>query len=226
MLSKFISHEEHGLRVKTIDECETPDFIVRELTKDISIELTRLILPDLMQEERFQDKLVSLAWKKFKEKYPDKLQVLVNFSNQVIKCSANEIDKYVDQLIEVVEPVFLANRKFEFRVSSVGRGRHINRFIDSIAISNDLALDNWQPFGAFLVKPVDADWIKNIIKSKESKIANYPDKYDENWLLLLANFGHESSTHEFDYLFLKDFESVFDQVYIFKYMDNTYTRLL
>jgi len=40
MLCKFISHEELGLGVKTIDESETPDFIVRELTKNISVELT------------------------------------------------------------------------------------------------------------------------------------------------------------------------------------------
>lgn len=226
MLRRFISHESHGLRIKTIDHNETPDFILRELNMDISIELTRLILPDLMQEEKFQEKLVDLAWKKFKEKYPDKLQVLVNFSNQVIKCTANELGSYADKLLEIVEPIFLCNRKFEFRVSSVGRGRPINKFIDSIAISNDLDLDNWQPFGAFLVKPVKTEWIQEIIKAKEERISSYPSGFDENGLLLLANFGHESSTHEFDYMLLNDFQSSFDRIYLYKYMDNTYTRLL
>jgi hypothetical protein len=226
MLRCFISHDTHGLRVKTIDGGETPDFIVKELKKDISIEITRLILPDLMQEERFQEKLVNLSWKKFKEKYPDKLQVLVNFSNNVIKCTANEVGNYVNQLLEVVEPVFLANRKFEFRVSSIGRERPINTFVESIVISNDLDLDNWQPFGAFKVNPIDSKWVQEVINSKESKIAQYTEKCDENWLLLLANFGHESSTHEFDYLILPGFESLFDRIYIYKYMDNSYTRLL
>jgi hypothetical protein len=226
MLQRFISHESHGLRVKTIDDSETPDFIIRELTKDISIELTRLILPDLMQVERFQDKLVRLAWGKFKGKYRDKLQVLVNFSNRIIQCSANEIDKYVDHLLQIVETIYLNNKRFEFRISSVGREKPINSFIDSIAVSNDLYLDNWQPFGAFRVKPVNSDWVKKIITDKESKIELYPEKYDENWLLLLANFGHESSTHEFDYLILENFQSCFDRIYLYKYMDNSYTRLL
>ncbi len=226
MLRKFISHESHGLRVKTIDEGETPDFIIRELTKSISIELTRLILPDLMKEEQFQEKLVNLAWKKFKSKYPDKLQVLVNFSNEVIRCSANEIDMYVDQLLKIVEPLFLANRKFEFHLTSVGRGRRFNKFVDSISIGNNLDLDNWQPFGAFRVNQVDQQWVRDVVKSKEDKISQYSEKCEENWLLLLANFGHESSTHEYDYMVLNDFQSAFDRIYLYKYMDNSYARIL
>ncbi|MBN8876778.1 MAG: hypothetical protein J0I32_04475 [Sphingobacteriales bacterium] len=226
ILSKFISHETHELRVKTIDEGETPDFVVRELNKDISIELTRLILPDLMKEEQFQEKIVSRAFEQFKSKYPDKLQVLVNFSNGVIKCAANEIHLYVDQLLGVVESVFLANRGFEFRISSIGRDRPINHFIDSITISNDLGFTNWQPFGAYMVKRIDGNWLKDIIRSKETRLPHYTRKVDENWLLLVANFGHESSTHEFDYLILEEFETSFDRVYLYKYMDNSYTRLL
>lgn len=226
MLRRFISHESHGLRIKAIDESETPDFILRELNGDISIELTRLILPNLMKEERFQDKLVNLAWKKFKEKYEDKLQVLVNFSNNVIKCNGNEIDKYVNELLEIVEAIFLSNRKFEFRISSIGRVRPINHFIDSIAVSNDLYWDNWQPFGAYMVKPVDMDWVKGIIKEKELRIQKYQQRFDENWLLLLANFGHESSTYEFDYMILEKFNSKFERIYLYKYLDNSYVRLL
>lgn len=226
MLRRFISHESHGLRIKTIDESETPDFIIRELNMDISVELTRLILPDLMEEEKFQDKLVSLTWKNFKQKYPNKLQVLVNFSNNVIKCTANEIDKYVDQLFEIVENIFTANKRFEFRVSSVGRDRPINKFIDSIVVSNDLDLDNWQPFGAYMVNPINKDWLMTIVLSKEKRISSYPVTFDQNWLLLLANFGHESSTHDFDYLKLNEFQTAFDRVYIYKYMDDAYTRLV
>lgn len=226
MLRRFISHESHGLRIKTIDDSETPDFIIRELIKDISIELTRLILPDLIEVERFQEKLVNIAWKKFRERYQDKLQVLVNFSSQGIQCATNDIDKYADELLQIVETIFLNNRKFEFRVSSIGMEKPINPFIDSIVISNDLDLDNWQPFGAFMVRPVNPNWIKKIISDKELKIKQYTEKFDENWLLLLANFGHESSTHEFDYLLLGNFQSFFDRIYLYKYMDNSYARLL
>jgi hypothetical protein len=224
MLIKFISHVSHGLRVISIDNCETPDFIVRELNKNINIELTRLILPDLMKIEEFQKKLVNRAWEKFKTKYPDKLQVLIDFSNEVIECSANEVDSYADQILEIVEPLFLTNRKFEFHLKSVGRGR-INRFIHSISIGNNLDFDNWQPFGAFMVKQVSPQWVEEIIKSKEGKILQYQEKANENWLLLIANFGHESSTHEFDYLVLDNFQSIFDRIYLYKYMENSYTQI-
>jgi hypothetical protein len=226
MLRRFISHESHGLRIKTIEETETPDFIIRELNMDVSIELTRLILPDLMKEEKFQDKLVSMVWKKFKQKHPDKLQVLVNFSNNVIRCAANEIDNYVDQLLGIVESIFIPNKRFEFRVSSVGRARPINNFIDSIVVSNDLYYDNWQPFGAYMVRPINKDWLKNIIIEKEKKIKTYKATFDQNWLLLLANFGHESSTHDFDYLKLNEFQTDFDRVYLYKYFDDDYSRLV
>lgn len=46
LLRKFISHESHYLHVKTIDEGETPDFIIREFARRLfrrnnSVDLTR-----------------------------------------------------------------------------------------------------------------------------------------------------------------------------------------
>lgn len=226
MLRRFISHETHGLRIKSIEEGETPDFIIRELTKDISIELTRLVLPDLMKVEKFQEKIVELAWKKFKETHKEKLQVLVNFSNRIIKCAGDEINIYVNELVQIVEEIYLNNKRFRFHLSSVGRTHPINHFIDSISVFNDLDFDNWQPFGAFRVAKLDTRFIENVIRVKEDKIKLYTTKTTENWLLLLANFGHQSSTHDFDYLIFNGFESSFDRIYLYKYMDDSYTRLL
>lgn len=224
ILRKFVSHETHGLRIKTIEEGETPDFVIRELDKNISVEMTRLILPALIQEEQIQDKIVALTFEKFTAKYPDKLQVLVNFSNTIINARGKNMDVYVNELLEVVESIFLPNRNYEFRVSSANKKRIINHFIHSIVVSNDLYFTSWQPFGAFMVKPVDTAFLKKAIKEKEEKIKNYTVATAENWLLLVANFGHESSTHEF-YGVNLELNSSFDRVYLYKYMDDTYERL-
>ncbi|WP_142683032.1 hypothetical protein [Chitinophaga polysaccharea] len=225
LLRTFISNESLQLRVKSIESTETPDFIVRELTRDISIEVTRLIHPHLIQVEAFQENLVESAYRKFKEKYSAKLRVLVNFSNVPIKCKKSEIGMYVDQLHDLVEGIYLPNRKYSFNISSRGRCRPINHFIDSISVSNDLDFENWQPFGAYLVKDVDVDWIKRAIQEKEKNIKRYPTKFDENWLLLVANFGHKSSTHGFGYLEQEKFASQFDKIYLYKYMDNIIDQL-
>lgn len=226
MLRKFLSHESHRLRIKSIDESETPDFIIHEINNTISIELTRLMVPALVQKEKFQEKLVRLAWAKFRQKYPDKLQVLINFSNAVIKCSASEIDAYADEIARLIESIFLPNRGFEFRVSSIGRDKPSLSYIHSLAVANDLNLDDWHPFGAFRVSNIDIQWLKTIIQEKENRLSFYKTSFDQNWLLLLANFGHKSSTYEFDYLKLTDYHSKFDRIYLYKYIDDAYTRLL
>ena len=169
------------LRVKTIKESESPDFVVQELHKNISVELTRLIHPATMEKEAFQEKLVELAQQMFKEKYNEELYVLVCFSNVPIKCKGDEIIDYAEKLFALVEGIYLPNRKFNFDVSSKLE-RHINSFIGSISVSNKRDLENWQPFGAFRVNHVDVNWVKGIISSKEKGLIKYENRFDENWL--------------------------------------------
>lgn len=183
LLRNFISNESLNLRVKSITESETPDFIIEELNKVISVELTRLIHPATMQKEAFQEKLVELAQQLFKEKYGDELYVLVTFSNVPIKCKGDNIKKHAEDLFKVVEEIYLPNRKHEFHVSSK-YNNHINSYIGHISVSNNRDLENWQPFGAYKVDYVDVDWVKGIIKEKEKRLTLYRENFKENWLLL------------------------------------------
>ena len=223
LLESFISNESLGLRVKSIEDSETPDFIIDEMTRIISIELTRLIHPKLIQIEAFHEKIVEAARLIFRERHNTNLRVLVNFCNTPIKCKASEFDSYVEQLCSLVETAYVNNKDFDFRLSS--RRRPVNHFIDSISISNDLYFENWQPFGAYRVDDVDTNWLKQRIKSKEDCISKYQRAFDEKWLLLVANFGHKSSTHGFDSLGASTFESSFDRIYLYTYMNNAITLL-
>jgi hypothetical protein len=224
LLKDFISNKDLNLKVKAIIEGETPDFVIEELTKNISVELTRLIHADTIQKEAFQEKLVATAQSLFKEKYDEELYVLVTFSDIPIKCSTGEIKTYAEEFFKIVEEMYLPNRNHEFHVSS-RCNQHINSYIDRISISNNRDLENWQPFGAFKVNYIDINWIKEVIRGKEKNLYKYRHNLKENWLLLIANFGHESSAHRFDHLKRQQIETEFDKVYLYLYRDKEILQL-
>jgi len=225
ILTKFISNIELGLRIKKIIEHETPDFIIEEITKTFSVELTRLIHPQLMQKEAFQEKIVNIAHQRFREKYSADLYVLVNFGNIPHDANANAVNDLANELFEVVEKIWLANHSYEFRLTNMGKARKRGGLLDSISVSNNLEFDNWQPFGAFRVDQVNSDWIRQVILQKEKNLNSYGHLYDENWLLLASNFGHKSSTHDFYFFQNEELESDFDHIFLYRLMNNTFTRL-
>lgn len=225
ILRKFISHETHGLRIVNIEHSETPDFILHELNKTISVELTELRHQKLKQQESFQIKIVEAAWSKFREKYNANIQVLVNFSHVPIKANANEVKLYIKELHDLVERIWLNNRDYEFRLTNMGRSRKRNHWIDSISVNNVLDIEYWQPFGAFKVDRIDPSWIKKVIEGKEAMLDKYQKTFTERWLLMVANFGDKSSTHDIFFLDMSDLQTKFDHVYLYKYMDNTYQKI-
>jgi hypothetical protein len=178
-----------------------------------------------MQQEAFQKKIVELAWQKFKRRHRGRLQVLVNFSKVPMRAKGNEINKYVDELHDLVERIWLSNQAYEFKVSNMGYDRDIHGWIDSISVNNVLDTEYWQSFGAYRVNRIDPDWVSQVILGKEEKLNGYGHLYDQNWLLLAANFGHKSSTHDFYFFEQEQIESDFDHVFLYKAMDNTFSRL-
>ena len=224
LLQNFLSHKSVGLRVIKIEDSETPDFIIHELNKTIAVEITQLTLPHLKQTEEFNEELVDKAHKLFREKYKVHLYALITFSNTPIKCTANQLDGIVQQLFKMVEDIYLPNKKHNFRISAKEFQEEIN-WIEDITISNDLEFDHWQSFGGFLVNEIDINLVKKIISKKEKMIDEYKVTVDERWLLLAANFGLESDTHSFHYLKQETFESRFDKIYLFKYMEKEIYQL-
>lgn len=224
LLENFISNESLGLRVKSIDEGETPDFIVRELNKNISVELTQLIHPKLIEREAFREKLVDKAQMLFKEKYKDELYVLITFANLHNNFKGNEVDKLAKDIFELVESIYLPNKKYEFHISTKDFKME-TKLIEWISVSNNRDLENWQSFGAFLVNEIDVNWVKKVIREKEKMIPKYKGQIDEKWLLLVSNFGFKSDTHSFHYLHQEKMESEFDKIYLYKYREKDIVEL-
>ncbi|WP_346238425.1 hypothetical protein ABDK00_008750 [Niabella insulamsoli] len=222
-LEKFVSNKKLKFLVYDIENSETPDFVVNINKKLISIEHTRLINPKLQQVEQYKDRIIKNAQKKFEEKYSAKLYALLTFRNILLKAGKIEEEKYTDEVFNLIERIYLNNRKFEFRISSNRRKEKVSPTIESFSVDNTQNFSHWQHFGAYLVEWIDMKWLQNIITKKENNIAKYPKNYDENWLLLVSDFGTEASANRADFIDFSVIHSKFDKIYLFSYMEDNVT---
>lgn len=217
-LERFISNEQLKLLAYQINNLETPDFEVNINKKWISIEHTRLINPNLQQVENYKDKIIKMVQKRFEEKYSDKLYVLVTFRNIQLKGGKIAEDKYVDEVYNVIEQVYLNNRRFEFRINSKRNREKVSETIKKFSVDNVQNFSHWQHFGAYLVEWIDMDWLKSIIKKKETNIPKYAKQYEENWLLMVSDFGTKASSTRIDFIDFSTIQSKFDKIFIYSYM--------
>lgn len=88
-ITKFISNGQLKLRVTSLEDSETPDFIMKTVDKKISIELASPINPQLKARESLNDSIITKAWKLFDSKYRVKFQsqlVLLRSNRLYIRC--------------------------------------------------------------------------------------------------------------------------------------------
>ena len=222
-LERFISNNKLKLQVHSIHNCETPDFEANINNKIISIEHSRLINPQLQKVEQYRNKIIKLAQKRFEEKYTDKLYVLITFNN--IKLDGGKIaeQNYVDEVFNLIEEIYLNNRRYRFKIHSQRNRKKVSKTIEKFSIDNVQNFSHWQHFGAYRVDWIDIEWLKGIIKKKEQNIDKYLKKYDQNWLLLVSDFGTKASANRTDFIDFSDIENKFDKIYIYSYMADEVT---
>ena len=221
-LERFISNDNLGLIVYNIKEDETPDFSLKLKDKLVSVEHTRLVNPDLQQKEQYKDKIIKEAQKLFEEKYDEKLYVLITFQEDVLQLGIKNQRKYVKHVFDFVEQIFLNNQNFEFHIYSK-LSEETTEFIEGVNINNRDNFSHWQHFGAYSVDQIDKDWFKGIIHKKEQNISNYNGTFDENWLLLVSDFGTEASTKSFYGFDFSEITTQFDKIYLYSYMPDNIT---
>ena len=214
-LTKFISNEEHKFLVCGIEDSETPDFIVNIDKKSISIEHTRLINPELKKVEKYREQIIQNAKKRFRDRYNAELYVLLTFNNIRLKSGKIAEKKYTDEVFLLIENIYLCNKKFDFSVESRRRKGSVSELISSFSVDSTRNFENWQHFGSYLVDWIDIEWLQKIITKKDNNIKNYPKEFDENWLLLVSDFGTKSSAHRFDNVDFSKIKTRFDRVYIY-----------
>lgn len=222
-LEKFVSNENLKLLIFNIENTETPDFEVNINKRLISIEHTRLINPQLKEVEIYRDKIIKLAQKRFEEKYTDKLYALITFNNIVLEGGKIAEKTYVDEVYNLIEGIYLNNKSFEFRIHSKRYRKKVSKIIDRFSVDNTQNFSHWQHFGAYLVEWIDTNWLKTIINKKEQNIVKYSKKYDENWLLMVSDFGTKASAIRADNIDFSFIESKFDKIYIYSFIADEVT---
>lgn len=223
ILKRFVSNKELGLIISTIQPLEPPDFkmkrYVNDEFKNIGVELTRVINPNLMQYESGQDKIVKMAHETFKSVLSDKLTVYVDFSKAPFSLDPISLRSLSESLAKIVTDVALKNKGFLFRVETDQIALPVE--FDKLTIEkNDDDFENWQRFASFSVPYVNENWFAEIIKKKEARIPSYSETFDENWLILAANFGNASSHFQFTNLKLSLQNSPFERVFIYLFRDD------
>ncbi len=225
-LIKFISNENLQLPVYSISDSETPDFILKMIGKEISIEHTRLIKPKLQQTEKYKERIIENAQKMFEEKYPlEKLYVMITFNNIPLNDGKSIQEKYTNEIFALVEKLYLNNKEFNFWLSTKMSKKSITSTIESIDIDNTQNFSCWQSFDSFIVDWIDTDWLKNIIQKKENNIKKYKRKFDEDWLLLVADLGSKASSHRIDFIDFSSIQSKFDKIYLYQYRADEVTTI-
>lgn len=224
-LERFVSNDKLKLLVYSIDNCETPDFEVKVGGRLVSIEHSRLINPQLQQVEQYRDKIIKLAQKRFEEKYSDKLYALITFNNLVLDGGKIAEQNYVNEVFSLIEGIYLNNKPFEFKIHSKRHRERVSKIIESFSVDNVQNFSHWQHFGAYRVDWIDMNWLKGIIEKKERNIDKYIKTYDENWLLLVSDFGTKASANRTDFLDFSVIDTKFDKIYIHSYMADEVTTV-
>lgn len=222
-LESFVSNDQLKLKVFKIQNSETPDFVVNVDNKIVSIEHTRLINPELQKIEKYSERIIKNAQKLFEEKYFDKLNVLLTFRNIKLRSGKIEEKKYTTEVFNLIEKIYLFNKNFEFHISSHRNSIKKTQLIESFIVHNQYNYSNWQHFGAYVVDWIDMNWLQNIISKKDNNIERYPKEYDENWLLLVSDFGTKASANRTDFLDFSVIESKFDKIFIYSYRADEVT---
>lgn len=225
-LSSFLSNElmNHMVGSMIMLDNDPPDSILQTDESKVSIEIGRVYNPKLKEQENIQNRVVKLALEKFNLRRRDTLRVFVQFSSKHLSPNYNFSEKLSDELSEYVERVCAKNEGHKFSISTLSHSC-INDYFSRISLSNEYNYENWQPFGAYLVEYVDEVWFRKIIDKKEGKMKEigYEKEFDENWLLLVADFGHKSSAFRFDSLASDYNDSLFDKIYLYqKFSDKIF----
>lgn len=224
MLINFVSNKSLRLKISAISPMDPPDFKMRQYIGkrfvSVGVELTRVLNPDLKKFEAVQESIVRLAWEKFKRIYQDKLEVYVYYSRMPLPLKAAKVKSISDRLAKFVTDALERNAGAWFRIETkaVPGIPEIERIL--IYYDNDQDFENWQPHGAFVVPHIDEIWFSDIIRKKELKIPSYPEAFNKKWLVLVANFGHQSSHYQFSTLKKEFKQSPFDRIFVYKYRED------
>lgn len=225
-LNDFIGLFEKGLNEMGIIETESPDFILYNDRKKISIEITSIVNPELKKGESLRQKIVDKAQEKDIDKYISGLHVHITFTECPIVCKGAELNKLVDQLREKVETLYHKFNIKEVQGYLSFEEKYDDSIITTISLSPNQRESSWYTFDSFTFPSVDPLWLVQRVSEKEKILKNYSSKFNENWLLLVANLWEGSSSYDFTSIKKAiKLQTRFHQVFIYLFDERKFIRL-
>ena len=229
-IENFLTRKNLGLEIKSIEDSETPDFVLRTMDKSISVEMTKLIDIDLKFIEEFRKSVIGTANKTFREKYDKELYCLIELLNIRLGEKRlerqHQIEKYGAKLFERVEKIYLdnhSNTDFEVTIEDIN---DFDDIVTRLHVKTSEGFDHWQYFGAHRVDGINMEWLIKRIKEKEEKINNYRQSFDENWLLFISNTGTKPTAHRFDLSDFSQIKTKFEKVFVYKSMEDNVIEIV
>jgi hypothetical protein len=173
-LENFLTSKKLEQEILSIEDSETPDFIVSTCDKKISIELTKLIDVDLKFIEEFRNSVIRTAKKTFKEKYDRELCCLIGLRN--IKLGEKrierqeQIEKYGAKLFDKVDRIYLdnySNTDFDVTIECINERDDI---VTRLRVTTKMRLGHWQYFGAHRNDWINLEWLTKKLKLRRRRL--------------------------------------------------------
>ena len=194
---------------------DPPDFTFTSDDHEISVELTRLIMPQVKQKEAAQKRIVELAHAKFKSTSDLQLRVSVTFSRRGIEYSNKFMDSQADEISKNVFRICQETDDIDSIIYKNSK-RPFNEYIDTLWVSSLNKFESWELINAFRVPHTDNEFIQKQINKKAEKLSSYEKKFDENWLLIASNLGYLSSAMRFDFIEPNLNRKNFDKIFLYE----------
>ncbi len=230
-LQRFLANPETRLvvtNIRSVDK-DPPDLsmtVWHQLEQRmVSVEVTQIIHPEFKQLEEEQKNIVEGARQMFTSRYNVELNVLVEFSDIGLTITKQNKRLLSEFLFQFAAKVYEANQNLSFRIETKDYPGPHPQF-RRIIISNEYSdFKQWEIIGAYVVQSFPEEQFLKRLQRKEAGLGDYRDSYDENWLLMVTNFGHESSGFHFHHLGVPFDQSPFDRIYLYKYFQEEVFRL-
>lgn len=226
--------EDCSLQGQLIDD-EQPDF--KFIGSDgliIGIELTRIFQPKPnkanfypIQIESHHKLIADLTKKNFLNKYKIPLTVNLTFEHEIAS-SKDQTLILSENLSNLVYDAIKNKDLSKYLEASIQQDKLPNGIYNiNIVYMPSVKQSTWNGGRCQIIPKLRIDQVSEAIRKKENKIKQYRKQYNNLWLVIFIETFEQSTNFSFnDEILNYKFESQFNQVYLYKFFEREYYRII
>lgn len=223
LLDRFLTVA--GLEVESVEQSETPDFLLHIQSRLIGIEVTEVFRdPDLSglsprARESITDRIVARARSLYYARNNRFVHVNVLFFDGVDVQGLNR-DQLADRIASLVESMPLESAHVHWRNEYEDSSLDAVAFVTALAVP-EASMSHWGVARPGWRAKLATETLRSAIDAKNEKIQAYRAKADEVWLLLAVEGSRPSQFFDPDVPpATSDLASMFDRTYWFNSMHD------